>query len=70
MYPRLRKLHQGVLQPGVVPVPLLCVWGTGISTAEAHYYDVDDLRAISTPEPTTVYSETGDGTVNLRSLQA
>jgi hypothetical protein len=69
IYPRLHKLHNDMLRPGAVPIPLICVWGTGIPTAKAYYYDVDDLKAISAPEPTTVYSENGDGTVNLKSLQ-
>ena len=69
MYPHLQQLHQGQLKGGYVPVPMTCVWGYDVKTAQAYHYDVDNLEAITAPEPTTVFSENGDGTVNLRSLQ-
>ena len=69
MFPQLQELHVGQLDAGFVPVPMTCAWGYGVSTAEAYHYDVDDLVAAGAPEPATVFSEDGDGTVNLRSLK-
>ena len=75
--------HQVVLQANVYevtrnltyPVPLLdlpvhCLYGFGVDTDEAYFYNVNHFDSSEPPEPTKTQQGDGDGTVNLASLQA
>ena len=57
------------------PVPLLdlpvyCMYGYGIDTDEAYFYNVEHFNSSTPPEPKKTQHGDGDGTVNLASLQA
>ena len=69
LYPRLRRLHDGQLAAGYVPVPMTCIHGNGVDTDQAYHYDVDALNASTAPEPKATVTKEGDGTVNLQSLK-
>ena len=73
-------LHtQAALYPKVhdltYPLPKLdmrvhCLHGTGVDTAEHFMYDVPRFSSSDPPAPSRVRQGPGDGTVNLRSLEA
>jgi hypothetical protein len=44
--------------------------GSGLDTDESYIYSVAHLNTTNAPEPYTVHSKDGDGTVNALSLQA
>jgi hypothetical protein len=70
IFPRLEDIRDYALKPGVIPVPLTCAYGTGVDTDAAYSYAVDKLHAATAPAPDAVTDKKGDGTVNLRSLEA
>jgi hypothetical protein len=70
IFPRLEDIRDYALRPGVIPVPLTCAYGTGVDTDTAYSYAVDKLNAATAPAPDAVTDKKGDGTVNLRSLEA
>ena len=67
MYPKVHDL--------TYPLPKLdmrvhCLHGTGVDTAEHFTYDVPHFSDSAPPAPSHVRQGPGDGTVNLRSLEA
>lgn len=67
IYPAVKDLHVPISE-GSIPVPLTCVYGTGVSTDAAYKYHTSELVAASAPEPESRTTTDGDGTVNKRSL--
>lgn len=53
-----------------VDIRLHCLYGTGMETDEGYVYDVPRFNASAPPAPKEVRKGPGDGTVNLRSLEA
>lgn len=51
-------------------MPVHCLYGTETDTDEAYLYDVPRFTDTTPPAPMTIINGPGDGTVNLRSLQA
>ncbi|CAL5222796.1 g5212 [Coccomyxa viridis] len=67
MYPKVHDL--------TYPLPKLdmrvhCLHGSGVDTAEHFTYDVPRFSDSAPPAPSHVRQGPGDGTVNLRSLEA
>ncbi len=67
LYPKVHDL--------TYPLPKLdmrvhCLHGTGMDTAEHFTYDVPRFSDSAPPAPSHVRQGPGDGTVNLRSLEA
>ena len=67
VYPRVHDLTYPLPE---VDIRLHCLYGTGMDTDEAYVYDVPSFNASAPPAPKKVVKGPGDGTVNLRSLEA
>lgn len=67
IYPAVKDLHVPISE-GSIPVPLTCVYGTGMSTDAAYKYHTSELVAATASEPESRTTTDGDGTVNKRSL--
>ena len=67
MYP---KVHDLTFPLPKVDVRVHCLYGTGKDTDEGYVYDVPEFDASGPPPPKKIAKGPGDGTVNLRSLEA
>ena len=67
MYPKVHDLTYPLPE---VDIRVHCLYGTGKETDEGYVYDVPKFDASPPPGPKKVVKGPGDGTVNLRSLEA
>lgn len=67
MYPKVHDLTYPLPE---VDIRVHCLYGTGKETDEGYVYDVPKFDASPPPAPKKVVKGPGDGTVNLRSLEA
>ena len=67
VYPRVRSLVWPLPR---LDIPVHCLYGTGTATDEGYVYDVDCFSASVPSPPKEASKGEGDGTVNLRSLEA
>lgn len=67
VYPKVHDLTYPLPE---VDIRVHCLYGTGKDTDEGYVYDVPKFNASGPPPPKKVVKGPGDGTVNLRSLEA
>ena len=67
VYPKVNDLTYPLPQ---VDIRVHCLYGTGQDTDEGYVYAVPHFNASAPPPPKEVRTGLGDGTVNLRSLEA
>lgn len=49
IFPRLESIRDHALSKHIIPVPLVCVYGTHVPTDESYYYDVNEIVATTAP---------------------
>ena len=67
VYPKVHDLTYPLPQ---LDIRVHCLYGTGQDTDEGYVYAVPHFNASAPPPPKEVRTGLGDGTVNLRSLEA
>ena len=67
VYPKVRSLVWPLPR---LDLPVHCLYGTGTDTDKGYVYDIDRFSASVPPAPKEASKGQGDGTVNLRSLEA